>query len=83
MENRNSFSNPKDAFLSKGTSSEEMASHFFITIIDGCLKYKDKERPKTGPIKISILFYNSRLYNNKFKKIINGIGLCYIQKCIL
>ncbi len=63
MENRNSFSNPKDAFLSKGTSSEEMASHFFITIIDGCLKYKNKERPKTGRLKLA--FYNSRLYNNK------------------
>ncbi len=29
MENRNSFSNPKDAFLSKGTSSKEMASKMF------------------------------------------------------
>ncbi len=48
MENINSFSNPKDAFISKGTSSEEMVSNFFITIIDGCLKYKNKQRPKTA-----------------------------------
>ncbi len=60
MGNRNSFSNPKDAFLSKGTSSEEMASlYFFITRIDGCLKYTNKERPKTGLITILFLFYNS------------------------
>ncbi len=60
MENRNSFSNPTDAFLSTGTSSEEMASlFFFITIIDGCLKYKNKEMPKTAPITICFLFYNS------------------------
>ncbi len=60
MENRNLFSNPKDVFISKGSFSEEMASHFFITSIDGCLKYKNKERPKTGPIlhQIYILFYN-------------------------
>ncbi len=32
---------------------------FFITIIDGCLKYKNKELPKTGPITICFLFYNS------------------------
>ncbi len=59
MEYRNSFFDPKYAFLSKGTFSEEMASHFVITIIDGCLKYKHKERPKTGPIKMCVLFYNS------------------------
>ncbi len=53
MENRNSFSNPKDAFLSRGTSSEEMASLFF-TVIDG-----NKEMPKNYPITICVLFYNS------------------------
>ncbi len=25
------------------------AQQFFSSIIDGCLKYKDKEKPKTGP----------------------------------
>ncbi len=36
----------KDAFLSKGASNEEMASNFF----HHRLKYKNKEKPKTGPI---------------------------------
>ncbi len=42
-----------DVFLSKGTSNEEMASHFFHPR----LKYKNKEKPETGPIIICV-FYN-------------------------
>ncbi len=53
MENRNDFSNPKDVFLSM------VSVFFFITIINGCLKYKNKEKPKTGPITICVSFYNS------------------------
>ncbi len=47
--------------------NEEMESHhnLFFTIIDGSLKYKNKERPKTCPIIICVLFYNSIQLKNK------------------
>ncbi len=65
MENRNLFSNPKDAFLSKGSFSEEMASHFFITSIDGCLKYKIRKGLKQARFKFTFFFII--VYNLKIK----------------
>ncbi len=41
--------------------SSKKKSFFFITIIDRCLKYKNKEMPKTGPMPRPHLNYDVKI----------------------